>query len=168
MSPDYLATIIINKIYKTISLVFISIRKITIGTELRTSIEHDELHKAKFNGMVISLTNIDSKYLYSEKNSQFIGTELRGVLGLLASPIKYNIETTFVDNKMASKSKFDLHSILEYFRNVITKSPSLKLPSIKLAISNEIIKKTLLIESEKLTVNNFSLDKLKCKVCLLA
>ncbi len=171
MSPDYLATIIINKIDKTISLVFISITKITIGTELRTSIEHDELHKAKFNGMVISLTNIDSKYLYSEKNSQFIGTELRGVLGSLASPIKYNIETTFIDNKMTSKSKFDLidiNSILEYFRNVITKSPSLKLPSIKLATSNEIIKKTLLIESEKLTVNNFSLDKLKCKVCLLA
>ena len=44
---------------------FISIRKITIGTELRTSIEHDELQKAKFNGMVISLTNRDSKYLYS-------------------------------------------------------------------------------------------------------
>ena len=63
MSPDYLATIIINKIYKTISLVFISIRKITIGTELRTSIEHDELQKTKFNGIVISLTNIDSKLI---------------------------------------------------------------------------------------------------------
>jgi hypothetical protein len=47
-------------------------------------------------------------------------------------------------------------------------SPNLKLPSLKLSVTNDVIKKTLLIESEKLTVNNFSLDKLKCKVCLFA
>jgi len=70
MSPDYLATQIINKIDKTISLIFISATKITIGTQSVTSIDHEEIHKAKFNGMVIGLTNIDACYLYSDKNGQ--------------------------------------------------------------------------------------------------
>ena len=134
-------------------------------------IEHDDIHKAKFNGMIIGLTYIDANYIYSNKNSQFIGTELRGVLGTLVSPIKFDIETTFDDNRIISKSKFciiDVKSIMDFFNNIIVKSPNLKLPSIKLSLTNEVIKKTLLVESEKLTVNNFSLDKLKCKVCLFA
>ena len=39
--------------------------------------------------------------------------------------------------------------------------------SIRLNFSNSDIKRALLIESEKISVNNLSLDKLKCRVCLI-
>ena len=120
MSPDYLATLIVNKLDKTICLIFFSITKITIGNDLINMIEHDEIHKAKFNGMVVGITSIDANYIYSNKNGQFIGTELRGVLGTLVSPIKFEIETTFDDNMIISKSKFcliDVKSLLEYFNS---------------------------------------------------
>ena len=106
MSPDYLATFIINKLDKTISLIFISINKITIGTQLVNSISHEDIHKAKFNGMVIDLTQIDKKHIFSDTSGQYIGTELRGVLGTIVYPIKF--ETTLIDNKKISKSKFEL------------------------------------------------------------
>ena len=83
MSPDYLATLIVNKLDKTISLIFFSVTKITIGTDLISIIEHDDIHKAKFNGMIIGLTDIDANFIYSNKNGHYIGTELRGVLGTL-------------------------------------------------------------------------------------
>ena len=57
---------------------------------------------------------------------------------------------------------------MDFFHNIIVKSPNLKLPSIKLSVWNDVIKKTLLFDSEKLTVNNLSVDKLKCKVCLFS
>ena len=69
-----------------------------------------------------------------------------------------------------SKSKFcliDVKSILEYFHNIIAKSPNLKLPSLKLSVTNDVIKKTLLIESEKFTVNNFKLTSLNAKFVFL-
>jgi hypothetical protein len=159
MSPDYLATFIINKLNKTISLIFISINKITIGTQLVNSISHDDIHEAKFNGLVIDLTQIDKKHIFSDKSGQYIGTELRGVLGTIVSPIKFEIETTLIDNKKISKSKFeliDIKPILEFFQTVLSKTPSLKLPSIKLTFSNSDIKRALLIESEKISVTGNS------------
>ena len=53
------------------------------------SISHENIHKAKFKLMVIGLIQIDKKYLFSDTSGQYIGTELRGVLGIIVSSIKF-------------------------------------------------------------------------------